>query len=63
MSDDIRPWADPHHPGNKLRPKVKCMGCGRKGCVTAWGPWCFECNCKRMARLTTSFDELRRYVT
>lgn len=53
-----KPWADPDHPGNTLRPNVKCVGCGVMGCVTHWGPWCFECNVKRMTRLNKSFNEL-----
>lgn len=60
MSD--RPWADPDAPGNKLRPNVKCIGCGNKGCVTHWGPWCFDCNVKRMDRLDASMNELARSI-
>lgn len=59
MSDDLKPWADPSHPGNKLRPRLRCVGCGVKGCVTRWGPWCFDCNVKRMRHLTGQFDEIR----
>jgi hypothetical protein len=44
-------YADPNHPGNKIRPRVRCLGCGKLGCVTAWGPWCFDCNVKRIDRL------------
>lgn len=57
MSD--RPWADPNHSGNKIRPNVHCIGCGVKGCITYWGPWCFECNVERMTRLSAVFDRLR----
>jgi hypothetical protein len=60
MTDNIRPWADPFHPGNKLRPRVKCIGCGHKGCITAWGPWCYGCNCERMERLSEGFDKVRQ---
>lgn len=45
------PYRDPDHPGNKLRPKIRCVGCGKMGCVTAWGPWCFDCNVQRMDRI------------
>jgi hypothetical protein len=53
-----RPWADPNHKGNKIRPRVQCIGCGAMGCVTAWGPWCFPCNVARMTRLDASFKQL-----
>lgn len=26
--------------------------CGVKGCVTYWGQWCFDCNVKRMDRIS-----------
>lgn len=57
-----RPWADPNARGNKLRPNVKCIGCGKMGCITHWGPWCFECNVPRMDRLDKSMDELARSI-
>lgn len=41
-------YQDKSHKGNKIRPKVKCLGCGTLGCVTYWGNWCFECNVERM---------------
>ena len=53
-----RAWADKNHPSNKLRPRVRCVGCGERGCVTYWGPWCFECNVARMDRLSGTFDKL-----
>lgn len=53
MSD--RPYADRNHPGNKLRPRVKCVGCGKLGCVTYWGPWCFDCNVERIDRINRAF--------
>lgn len=59
MSDKENPWKDPAHPGNKIRPRVVCIGCGNKGCITAWGPWCFPCNVERMTRLNARFDEIR----
>lgn len=52
-----RPYADPNHPGNKIRPNVKCIGCGTKGCITAWGPWCFTCNVERMDRISARFTQ------
>ena len=54
-----RPYANPLHPGNRLRPRIKCIGCGKKGCITAWGPWCFDCNVERMDRIGRRFDPLR----
>ena len=56
------PWADPNSPGNKIRPDVKCIGCGKMGCITAWGPWCFECNVPRMKRLNRSMSDLAESV-
>lgn len=58
MPDDDRPYADPDHPGNRIRPKVKCIGCGTRGCTSAWGPWCFACNVARMDRLSLSFASM-----
>lgn len=58
-----RPFADPHHPGNAIRPNVKCLGCGVMGCTTAWGPWCFDCNVKRMDHLDARFAELEASLT
>jgi hypothetical protein len=64
MSDDKpaafeRPYADPAHKGNRLRPRVRCVGCGAKGCVTAWGPWCFKCNVERMDRISATLEPIR----
>lgn len=59
MSD--RPYADPSHSGNKLRPRVRCVGCFDYGCTTAWGPWCFKCNVERIDRISRNLgDECRR---
>jgi hypothetical protein len=58
VSDTAKPWADPEHPGNRIRPNVRCAGCGTKGCVTYWGPWCLACNVARMTRLSATFDRL-----
>lgn len=54
----IRPYADPRHVGNRIRPNIKCIGCGKRGCITAWGPWCFPCNVKRMDRINGAFERL-----
>lgn len=51
-------WEDPAHPGNQIRPNVKCIGCGSRGCITAWGPWCFECNKARMYRINGGFNDI-----
>lgn len=51
----IPPWKDPNHPGNKIRPRTKCLGCGRLGCITAWGNWCFNCNVKRITKINKAF--------
>lgn len=54
------PYQDKGHPGNKIRQNVKCLGCGKRGCVTAWGPWCFECNVARMDRIDKSLAEVAK---
>ena len=60
MTQTIKhPWADPNSPGNKIRPRVVCIGCGKKGCTTAWGPWCFDCNFERLTRINKSFESIR----
>lgn len=55
-----RPYADPKHPGNKLRPRVMCVECGTKGCITYWGPWCFACNVERIDRINMRFEPVRK---
>lgn len=52
----LKPYQDSAHPGNALRPRVRCIGCGVLGCVTYWGPWCFKCNVERMDRIDAMFD-------
>ena len=45
-------YKDADHPSNKIRPNVRCWGCGKKGCVGKhWGNWCFSCNVKRIERI------------
>jgi hypothetical protein len=56
-----RAYADPNHPGNKIRARLRCVGCGTKGCITAWGPWCFDCNVKRMDRIGAALDREANY--
>jgi hypothetical protein len=58
----MMPWQDINHPSNKLRPRIKCLGCGKLGCVTYWGPWCFECNVERMTHLNKQFDVIAKVV-
>lgn len=53
------PWKDRDHPGNKIRPKMRCIGCRKMGCTTAWGPWCFDCNFERLTRINKSFESIR----
>jgi hypothetical protein len=57
MSDQ-RPYADPTHPGNRLRLRIVCVGCGNRGCITAWGPWCLDCNIERMDRISGTTDQI-----
>ncbi len=55
-------FQDPSHPGNKIRPRVRCAGCGRLGCVTYWGPWCFGCNVERIGRIDKAFEPVRAAI-
>ncbi len=58
-----RPFADPAHPSNVLRPNVRCAGCGVMGCVGPyWGPWCFRCNVARIDRITASLEAIASRV-
>lgn len=58
MADD-RPFADPAHPGNAIRPKVRCVGCGSVGATTtAWGPWCLPCNVARIDKISETLRKL-----
>lgn len=53
-------YQDPRHSGNKIRPRVRCLGCGEPGCITYWGNWCFKCNVARMDRIDAAFEPIRR---
>ncbi len=55
---DTPAYENRDHPGNAIRPDVRCTGCGVMGCTTAWGPWCFDCNVKRLRHLDQRFAEL-----
>jgi hypothetical protein len=56
----LEAWQDPKHPTNKLRPHVRCRGCGVKGCVGEhWGPWCFSCNVERIGRINVRMAQVR----
>jgi hypothetical protein len=59
MGEIMDAYKDPNHPGNKIRPRVVCWECGKKGCVTAWGNWCFDCNVKRIERISASFEKFK----
>jgi len=56
MYEALRLYADRAHPGNKIRSNVRCLGCGKFGCITAWGDWCFECNVERIDRISKAFS-------
>lgn len=53
---DPYPYRNEAHPGNAVRKGVACLGCGKDGCVTAWGDWCFICNVKRMDRINAALE-------
>lgn len=49
-------YQDPEHPSYHGKKTVKCYGCGCKCAKSAWGPWCFPCNIKRLDRISASMD-------
>ena len=58
----LKPFEDPTHElnGPKYKTGKKCI---EPDCLspagTYWSPyWCFECNVKRMERITQSLEEL-----
>jgi hypothetical protein len=55
----LKAFENPDHPGNKIRPNVVCLGCRKKGCITAWGNWCFDCNVERMRRIDSQMEKIR----
>lgn len=58
----MKAYQDRNHPGNKIRPHLHCLGCGKKGVITAWGKWCFDCNVKRMDGIGNFLEsEVNRY--
>jgi hypothetical protein len=53
----IPAYMDANHPSNVIRPRVKCWGCGKLGCVGKhWGNWCFECNVSRIGGITQNLE-------
>lgn len=59
---ELPPYKDPLHPGNAIRPRIKCVNCRQFGVITAWGDWCFDCNVERMDRISANLEaEARRY--
>lgn len=53
-----RPYADRNHPGNRIRPRLRCLGCRELGCITAWGQWCLKCNVERLDRIGGSLNKI-----
>ena len=59
-------YDDPNHEGNSSKhhtgkPCIE-LGCNNPA-GTAWGPhWCFECNVKRISRISGQFDNMLRGV-
>ena len=54
-------YKDPDHLSNAIRPRIRCWGCGGLGCVGKhWGNWCFECNVKRIERISGALEQLRK---
>lgn len=61
MPEQLPAYADPNHRTNKIRPSLKCWGCGTQGVVGKhWGQWCFECNVKRIGCIDAKFQTARK---
>ncbi|MBN9601855.1 MAG: hypothetical protein J0G33_02880 [Afipia felis] len=60
---DLPAYKDQNHRTNKLRPNLKCWGCGKLG-VTGkhWGQWCFDCNVKRIDRINGNFSAFAQSI-
>jgi len=58
------PYQDPKHEGNHPRHKsgLPCIGIEsecKNLAGTAWSPyWCFECNVKRMDRISKQMEDM-----
>lgn len=58
---ELPAYRDPSHPTNEVRPLIRCLGCGKFGCVGKhWGNWCFECNVARIERITSNLKNCIR---
>lgn len=58
----IKPYQDPKHPynGSEYHTGKECIepGCHNPA-GTAWSPfWCFDCNVKRIDRISRQLDEI-----
>lgn len=61
MRQELKPYEDPSHPSNTLRPRTRCWGCGKLGCVGKhWGNWCFKCNNERIGRISINLEAATR---
>lgn len=58
MNDDIDPWRDRSY--YMKGPICSCLGCGKSCNKTYWGKWCYECNVKRIERISKAFKELSK---
>jgi hypothetical protein len=60
--DDLDPWRDPDY--YKFGRLVRCICCGITCHETHWGKWCYDCNVKRIERITEVLQsEVRRTTT
>ncbi|MFC1567337.1 hypothetical protein ACFL3R_00685 [Thermodesulfobacteriota bacterium] len=62
MSDNLKPYQDPHNEGNSPKHLTGHL-CIELGCNnlagTAWSPhWCFDCNVFRMDKITEQLESL-----
>lgn len=63
LKDKIEAYKDPTNEGNsdKYHTGEYCIECGVKPAGTAWGLyWCFECNVKRMERISSQLEQLSK---
>lgn len=49
-------YANPDHPSYHGPKSVKCYGCKLPCAQSAWGPWCYACNAKRLDQIGGALD-------
>ena len=55
---DEKTWRDADHPSYCGRLTHTCLGCRKRCAKSAWGPWCHQCNVKRMTSISNGTAQL-----